>query len=153
MTRAFVALGANLGERERSLERARASLRRRGALVLRESSVSETDPFGVPDQPRFLNQVVEVEWPDSPGALLEVARAVEAEVGRRPSYRWGPREIDVDIVLFGDQVVEAPGLRIPHPGLRERRFVLEPLLELEPDLRHPATGEGLRSVLDGILER
>jgi 2-amino-4-hydroxy-6-hydroxymethyldihydropteridine diphosphokinase len=102
--------------------------------LLRESLVRETEPYGIQDQPRFLNQVLEVEWEGSPRQLLETAKAVEQQVGRRASYRWGPREIDVDILLFGDQQVDEPGLTIPHPGLRDRDFVRRPLAELRPDI-------------------
>lgn len=134
MTVAYLALGANVGDRARSLAEARRLLEARGARLLRASSVRETEPFGVTDQPRFLNQVIEVDWNGGPRELLATAKAVEAAVGRTPTYRWGPREIDVDILLFGDESVEDPDLVIPHPGLRERDFVREPLAELRPDL-------------------
>lgn len=134
MTRAYLGLGSNLGDRESRLRAAAAGLERRGARVLRETAVRETEPFGVSDQPRFLNQVLEVEWAGSAEELLDAAKAVEAEVGRTPSYRWGPREIDVDILLFGDERIRSERLTVPHPGLRERDFVREPLLELRPDI-------------------
>ena len=134
MTVCYLALGSNLGDRGAYLERARAELASRGARILRESSVHETEPFGVLDQPRFLNQVLEVEWPGSPRELLVVAKAVEAAVGRQETYRWGPRKIDVDILLFDDLTVREEGLTIPHPGLAEREFVRAPLRELRPDI-------------------
>ena len=134
MTVAYLALGANVGDRARNLADARRLLGERGARLLRESAVRETEPFGVTDQPSFLNQVIEVEWSSGPRELLDATKAVEAAVGRKPTYRWGPREIDVDILLFGDESVADPDLVIPHPGLRERDFVLEPLAELRPDL-------------------
>ena len=130
----YLALGSNLGDRAANLERARLALRAAGVRVIRASRVIETEPFGVIDQPRFLNQVLEIDWDGSPRALLDAAKEVEAEVGRTETYRWGPREIDVDILLLGDQRVDEPGLQIPHPGLRLRPFVLEPLLELRPDI-------------------
>jgi 2-amino-4-hydroxy-6-hydroxymethyldihydropteridine diphosphokinase len=98
--------------------------------ILRQSRVIETEPWGVSDQPRFLNQVLEVEWPGSPRSLLAVAKSVEREGGRRPTRRWGPRVIDVDILLFGSKRVAEPDLRIPHPRIAERPFVLEGLREL-----------------------
>lgn len=134
MTIAYLGLGSNVGDRQRNLAAARRLLGTHGAVVLRESRVRETEPFGVTDQPRFLNQVIEVEWPGSPRELLAAAKAIEQTVGRRPTYRWGPREIDVDILLFGDETVDEPDLVIPHPGLSEREFVREPLAELRPDL-------------------
>jgi 2-amino-4-hydroxy-6-hydroxymethyldihydropteridine diphosphokinase len=96
--------------------------------------VIDTEPWGETEQPRYLNQVLEVEWSGSPQELLAVAKAVEAAVGRTPSYRWGPREIDVDILLFDDLRIEQPDLVIPHPRLRERDFVLKPLRSLRPDI-------------------
>jgi 2-amino-4-hydroxy-6-hydroxymethyldihydropteridine diphosphokinase len=130
----YLALGSNLGEREVHLSDARRRLEDHGARLLRASSVIESEPFGVPDQPRYLNQVVEAEWDGSPRELLATAKQVEDEVGRTPSFRWGPREIDVDILLFGDEHLAEPDLVIPHPGLRERPFVLGPLGELRPDI-------------------
>jgi 2-amino-4-hydroxy-6-hydroxymethyldihydropteridine diphosphokinase len=134
MTIAYLGLGSNLGDRERNLDEARRLLEEAGARVLRASAVHETEPFGVIDQPRFLNQVVEVEWRRGPRELLGAVKAVETAVGRKPTYRWGPREIDVDILLFGSDTVDEPDLVIPHPGLYERDFLLRPLAELRPDL-------------------
>lgn len=134
MTLAYLGLGSNLGDRERNLGEARRLLEEAGARVLRASAVHETEPFGVIDQPRFLNQVVEVEWRRGPRELLGAVKAVEAAAGRKPTYRWGPREIDVDILLFGSETVDEPDLVIPHPGLYERDFLLRPLAELRPDL-------------------
>lgn len=134
MTLAYLGLGSNLGDRERHLGEARRLLEEAGARVLRASAVHETEPFGVIDQPRFLNQVVEVEWRRGPRELLGAVKAVETAAGRKPTYRWGPREIDVDILLFGSETVDEPDLVIPHPGLYERDFLLRPLAELRPDL-------------------
>ncbi|TMC13398.1 MAG: 2-amino-4-hydroxy-6-hydroxymethyldihydropteridine diphosphokinase [Chloroflexi bacterium] len=134
MTLCYLALGSNLGDRSRHLEQARAELGARGVRVLRASSVQETEPFGVKEQPPFLNQVLEVDFEGTPRELLDAAKAVEAAVGRTETYRWGPREIDVDILLFDELTVAEEGLSIPHPGLAEREFVLAPLRELRPDL-------------------
>ena len=134
MTIAYLGLGSNLGDRERNLGEARRLLQEAGASVLRASAVHETEPFGVIDQPRFLNQVVEVDWGRGPRELLGAVKAVETAVGRKATYRWGPREIDVDILLFGSDTVDEPDLVIPHPGLYERDFLLRPLAELRPDL-------------------
>lgn len=97
---------------------------------MRQSSVIETAPWGDVDQPRFLNQVVEVEWPGTPQRLLAAAKAVEREGGRTPTRRWGPRVIDVDILLFGGGRVSEGDLKIPHPGIKERQFVQDSLREL-----------------------
>ena len=130
MTVAYLGLGSNLGRRERNLSAARRRLRHRGVRILRQSRVMETEPWGVTDQPRFLNQVLEVEWQGSSRRLLTTAKAVEREGGRKPTRRWGPRVIDVDILLFGNERVSEPDLVIPHPRIAERPFVLAGLEEL-----------------------
>ena len=130
MTTAYLGLGSNLGRRSRNLSGARRRLRHKGARILRQSRVIETEPWGIANQPRFLNQVVEVDWPGTPRQLLEAAKQVEVEGGRKPARRWGPRVIDVDILLFGEQSVKQRGLVIPHPRIGERGFVGESLAEL-----------------------
>lgn len=130
MTVAYIGLGSNLGRRERNLSAARRRLRQRGVRILRQSRVIETGPWGVTDQPRFLNQVLEVEWPGSPRQLLTAAKAVEREGGRKATRRWGPRVIDVDILLFGNEHVSESDLVIPHQRIAERPFVLAGLEEL-----------------------
>jgi 2-amino-4-hydroxy-6-hydroxymethyldihydropteridine diphosphokinase len=129
-TVAYLGLGSNLGTRRRNLSAARRRLRQKGVQVLRQSRVIETEPWGVADQPRFLNQVLEVEWEGTARGLLKAAKAVEREGGRRPTRRWGPRVIDVDILLFGRAKVRKPGLQIPHPRIAERPFVVAGLREL-----------------------
>ncbi len=129
-TVAYLGLGSNLGRRARNLSAARRRLRQKGARILRQSRVIETEPWGDTDQPRFLNQVLEVEWAGSARSLFGAAKAVEREGGRRPARRWGPRVIDVDILMFGDERISASDLKIPHPGMAGRPFVLESLREL-----------------------
>ncbi|HET7466307.1 MAG TPA: 2-amino-4-hydroxy-6-hydroxymethyldihydropteridine diphosphokinase [Candidatus Dormibacteraeota bacterium] len=130
MTVAYLGLGSNLGHRARNLSAARRRLREMGARILRASTVIETEPWGVTDQPRFLNQVLQVEWKGTARQLLRAAQAVEREGGRVRTRRWGPRTIDVDILLFGDETISEPALQIPHPRINERPFVLEGLREL-----------------------
>ena len=129
-TVAYLGLGTNLGNRRRNLSAARRRLRQKGVRILRQSSVIETPPWGDADQPKFLNQVLEVEWDETARRLLSAAKAVEREGGRKPTRRWGPRVIDVDILLFGDERVASRDLVIPHPQIHERQFVLDPLKEL-----------------------
>jgi 2-amino-4-hydroxy-6-hydroxymethyldihydropteridine diphosphokinase len=129
-TVAYLGLGTNLGNRRRNLSAARRRLRQKGVRIVRQSSVIETDPWGDTDQPRFLNQVVEVEWAGTPRSLLTTAKAVETEGGRKPTRRWGPRVIDVDILLFGDEHVSDGDLQIPHAGIKDRQFVQASLREL-----------------------
>lgn len=137
MTLVYLGLGSNLGPRARNLSAARRRLRQKGVRILRQSRVIETEPWGYTDQPRFLNQVVEGEWSGTPRQLLRIAKEVEREGGRRPTRRWGPRVIDVDILLFDDELVRRRDLVIPHPRIAQRPFVLESLRELgvSPDGR------------------
>ena len=137
MTLGYVGLGANLGDREGSIRRASELL---GAQRL--STIRETEPWGVPDQPSFLNAVAELGTTMSAHALLDRLLEVERELGRvRDGMRWGPRTIDLDLLVFGDQVYNESRLTVPHPQLAERLFVLEPLAELAPDLLVPGLGE------------
>jgi len=137
LTLSHLGLGSNLGSRARNLSAARRRLRQKGVRILRQSRVIETEPWGVTDQPRFLNQVLEVEWPGSPRQLLAAAKAVEREGGRKPTRPWGPRTIDIDILLFDDVSVSEPDLQIPHPRIAERSFVVAGLRELgvKPEIR------------------
>ncbi len=129
-TTAYLGLGSNLGRRARNLSAARRRLRQKGVRIVRQSRVIETEPWGDTDQPRFLNQVLEVEWTGTARRLLTAAQAAEREGGRTPTRRWGPRVIDVDILLFGDERISEKGLEVPHPGIGQRPFVLESLNEL-----------------------
>lgn len=134
MTTAYLALGSNLGDRAAQLALAARLLEAAGVHVRRGSPVIETEPFGVTDQPRFLNQVLEVDWDGTARELLAVAKAVERQAGRQPRRRWGPRELDVDILLLGDERVDEPDLQVPHRGLWEREFMWRPLAALRPDI-------------------
>ena len=138
MTRTYVGLGSNLGDREATMRRAIELL---GDEVVAVSSFRETDPVGYEDQPRFLNGAVALETELSPRELLDRLLAVERDLGRtRDGPRYGPRTIDLDLLLYGDVVVDERGLRVPHPRLAERRFALEPLAELDPSLTIPGAG-------------
>jgi 2-amino-4-hydroxy-6-hydroxymethyldihydropteridine diphosphokinase len=142
VTRAYLGLGANLGDREQTLRRAVELLGDvPGVEVVTVSELRETDPVGVVDQPRFLNGVAETETDLTPRELLETLLRVERDLGRvRGGVRWGPRTADLDLLVFGDEEVDEPGLHVPHPRLHERRFVLEPLAELDPHLVIPGRG-------------
>ncbi len=140
MAVAYVGLGSNLGDRRATLEGAVAELdSAKGVRVLRVSSIHETDPVGGPPQPRYLNAVAEVETELGPRALLETLLGVEARFGRERRERWGPRTLDLDLLLHGTRTVEEPGLVVPHPRMHERAFVLAPLCELVPEGRHPVS--------------
>jgi 2-amino-4-hydroxy-6-hydroxymethyldihydropteridine diphosphokinase len=136
--RAFLGLGSNIEDRLAHLRDAVRLLRDdEGIDVRRSSRVWETDPVGGPPQGDFLNAVIEVVSQAEPRALLASAHRVEAALGRERSVRWGPRTIDIDVLLIGDRTIDEPDLVVPHPRLAERAFVLLPLLELEPDLALP----------------
>ncbi len=145
----YLALGSNLGDRLANLQHAAASLPPQ-VTVLRASSVYETEPWGYRDQPAFLNQVLEVRTDLAPNALLWHLKRIEQKLGRRPTFRYGPRLVDLDILFYGDQVIDLPGLAVPHPRLAERAFVLVPLAELAPALRHPITGLTIQEMLAEI---
>ncbi len=126
----YLGLGSNLGSRARNLSAARRRLGEKGVRIVRRSNVVETEPWGVTDQPRFLNQVLKAEWGGTPRELLRTVKQVEREGGRRPTRRWGPRVIDVDILLFGAQKVHTTELVIPHPRIAQRDFVRQGLGEV-----------------------
>lgn len=145
-----IALGSNLGDRRGHLLWAFEQL---GSFLgnIRVSTIRETDPVGVPDtHPRFLNAAVVGETSLSASALLTALLDLERRQGRERPYRWAPRTLDLDLILVGDQVLEAGGLIVPHPRFRERRFVLEPLAELEPDWVDPVTGKSVAELLRAL---
>src|SRR5205085_4115659 len=151
MTRVFIGLGANIGDREANLNRALDLIAETPAVELQAvSSFRETDPVGYLDQPRFLNAAALLETDLPPRDLLDRLLAVEAVLGRtREGPRFGPRTIDLDLLLYGEEQIDEPGLRVPHPRLHERRFVLEPLAELDPGLVVPGIGP-LRPLLAAL---
>jgi 2-amino-4-hydroxy-6-hydroxymethyldihydropteridine diphosphokinase len=152
MTRTFVALGSNLGDREDHLRRALEALGELGRVTA-ISGLHETEPIGYRDQPDFLNAVVELETELSPEELLGRLQEIERRLGRRPTFRDGPRTIDLDLLLHGDAVIDRPELRLPHPRMTERRFVLEPLAEIAPEIVHPVSGLRVSEMLRGLEER
>lgn len=156
MTLAYLGLGSNLGDRETSLQQASEALDWGPARLLRCSRRYEAAPVGGPeDQPWFLNQVVEIETRLEPFELLDRCMAIENALGRRRSseVRWGPRIIDIDILLFGDQIVDTGGLVVPHPRLFERAFALVPLAELAPDLVPPGKSETVSQLAATIADQ
>jgi len=143
MPTAFVGIGSNLGQPERQIEAALEELAaEEGVELVAVSSLRETEPVGYLDQPNFLNGAAQVETELGPRTLLERLLAIEARLGRDRGEgpRFGPRTIDLDLLVYGDETVEEPGLTVPHPRLAERRFALEPLAELDPGLEIPGLG-------------
>ena len=145
----YLALGTNLGDRLANLNAALAALP--PSVVLRRSSpIYETPPWGITDQPAFLNMVVHAETALEPAALLKHLKLLETELGRVAAVRWGPRLIDMDILFYADLILDIPGLTLPHPRLHERAFVLVPLADLEPDLVHPVLHKSIRDLLAAV---
>jgi len=134
---AILSLGSNLGNRLLMLERAIRALCASGFSILAKSRVWETAPWGVTDQPRFLNMCLSASVDLNPEQMLETVKAIETSLGRTLCERWGPREIDIDIILLGDAVIDLPSLKVPHPLFHKRAFVLVPLTEIAPRIVHP----------------
>lgn len=147
MVRAFVLLGSNEGERATYLENARFRISQLAGKLFAASSIYETAAWGKEDQASFLNQVVGIETSLSPRLLLETLLAIEDSLGRTRTEKWAARTIDLDILFYGDQVVEEPGLVIPHPAIEQRRFTLVPLAEVAPVFIHPVLKKSMKELL------
>jgi 2-amino-4-hydroxy-6-hydroxymethyldihydropteridine diphosphokinase len=134
----YLSIGSNVGDGEANLRAAIDALRPAGILVKQVSSIYETEPVDYLDQPWFLNCVVEAETDLQPHALLQALRAIEAQLGSKKEFAKGPRKIDLDILLYANETIDTQDLQIPHPRMLQRRFVLTPLAEVAPDLKHPS---------------
>jgi 2-amino-4-hydroxy-6-hydroxymethyldihydropteridine diphosphokinase len=150
MKKVYLSLGSNTGNREKNLQDAVNRLTNPSLRILRISSVYETEPMERREQPWFLNLIVEAETSLYPLQLLQRTQRIEMDLGRKRLAAKGPRTIDIDILLYGNSVIHSPSLEVPHPRLAERRFVLEPLAELAPDLRHPISRRTVKELLSAI---
>lgn len=140
---AFVALGSNLGDREENLHRALELLMQKGIEIVKVSTFIETEPYGVTDQPRFLNGVCQIKTVLKPLELLRLLLAVENEMGRVRLRHWGERNIDLDLLLYEDVIMDTEELRLPHPDMANRDFVMLPLAEIAPELEHHVLGKNM----------
>ena len=147
MARVYIGIGSNLGDRQANCLKAIAFLNQAGQRVLKQSSQYETEPWGKTDQPRFINMAVEIETDLNPRGLLRRLKEIENYMGRVHTARWGPRLIDLDILLYEDQVVTEDELQIPHPRMHERAFVLQPLAEICPENVHPLLHKSIDELL------
>lgn len=149
---AYLGLGSNLGDRKKNLLRGIEFLRK-GIQISRTSPIYETEPVGYTEQPPFLNCVCKGETNLTPLELLSLAKEAEAALGRVPTFRNGPRTLDVDILFYGDAVLSETDLEVPHPRLTERGFVLVPLADIAPDLRHPVSGATVEEMLERLAQQ
>lgn len=150
----YISLGSNMGSKRGNLAQAVELISNiPGVKLKNRSSLYETEPWGKTDQDKFLNQVIEIETSLPPRELLKELQDIEINMGRQRKEKWGPRIIDLDILLYGNEVLDDPQLAIPHPRMRERLFVLVPLAEIGADLRFPDNGATVREVLSSVLAR
>jgi len=145
----YIGIGSNLGQREENCRKALRIMEEHGIVIKKMSSFYETEPWGVKNQPWFINMVVEAETDLKPEELLKVLKKIEREMGREETFKWGPRSIDLDILFYNSKVIDTEELKIPHPYITVRNFVLKPLAEIAPHFIHPVIGKTIKELLEG----
>ncbi len=150
MSTAYIGIGSNLGNREENCKKAITILIENGVKVTKLSSIVETEPWGVRNQPEFINMAIKIETGLKPYELLSLLKNIESAVGRFPGPRWGARVIDLDILFYNDLVMKTADLEIPHPRISEREFVLKPLAEIAPDKIHPVLKKSITALFNDI---
>lgn len=149
----YIALGSNQGDKENNMKEALQRLARKGVTVCKVSDFMATRPYGITDQPDFLNAVAELKTDNSPTELLRILLQVEQEMGRKRIRRWGERNIDLDLLLYDDQIINLPDLQVPHPDMQNRDFVLRPLTQIAPDVVHPLLEKTISQLWEELADR
>jgi len=153
MSKVYIGIGSNLGNRKENCEGAISLLEKNGMKIINRSSMVQTKPWGVRKQPEFINMAIEIETDLNPQELLALLKKIEKTVGRKQTTRWGPREIDLDILFYDDLILKTPDLEIPHPMLHKREFVLQLLAEIAPDKIHPVFKKSVKELLLNLQSR
>ena len=153
MHTAYIALGSNLGDRKANLEEAAKCVAAAGIKIVKVSSWLETEPYGVTDQPMFMNGVMQVETDKNPLELLRTLLSIELDLGRVRKRHWGERNIDLDLLFYEDVIMTSKELNLPHPDMQNRDFVLIPLAEIAPNLMHPVLHKTIKQLLETLTEK
>ncbi len=152
MPKVYLSIGSNLGQRADNCLKAVEAIKKEGISVLKVSGFYRTEPWGYKDQPEFINIAVECFTELPAEDLLDTLKTIEKGLGRTETFKWGPRVVDIDILFYGDQVIQTERLKVPHPYIAERDFVLRPLAEIAPELVHPILRKDIRTLLKELNE-
>jgi len=153
MSEAYIGIGSNLGHRKQNCEKAIGLLIENHITVMKRSTMLETEPWGIKDQPKFINMALTIDTILEPENLLNLLKKIESAVGRTQTSRWGPRIIDLDILLYDNLIINTNTVQIPHPGIKERDFVLRPLSEIAPDKIHPVFKKSIKELLNELIKQ
>ncbi len=150
MPRAYLSIGSNLGDRINYINKAIEKLKQNNIKIIKSSNIIETEPYGYKEQGKFLNMAVEIDSDLEPFELMKLISRIESELGRIRTVRWGPRVIDIDIIFYDSLIINEPDLKIPHPDMQNRLFVLKPLQEIAPDFVHPVLNKTITELLESL---